>query len=130
MSKNISGFFIMIFIFQLIVCVVIPKLSFGQDYDSNINIGEIIEVNSEILQESRNIFIYTPAGYEESNMKYPTLYVTDGVENYLISTVELMKILARACGHSSLSKFNLNDLTTFSEKMAKLSGVQFGGVGG
>ncbi len=94
MSKHISSFFIMILIFLLIVCFVNPELSFGQDYDSNINIGEIIEVNSEILQESRNIFIYTPAGYEESNMKYPTLYVTDGAENYLISTA-IVNFLSR-----------------------------------
>ena len=94
MSKHISSFFIMILIFLLIVCFVNPELSFGQDYDSNINIGEIIEVNSEILQESRNIFIYTPAGYEESKMKYPTLYVTDGTENYLISTA-IVNFLSR-----------------------------------
>lgn len=94
MSNHISSFFIMIFIFLLIVCFVNAKLSFGQDYDSNINIGEIIEVNSEILQESRNIFIYTPAGYEESNLKYPTLYVTDGAENYLISTA-IVNFLSR-----------------------------------
>jgi methylamine---glutamate N-methyltransferase subunit C len=50
------------------------------------------------------------------------------LENYLKSTVELMKILARACGHDSLSKFNKNDLTTYKEDMAKLSGVNYGGV--
>lgn len=94
MSKHISSFFKMIFIYLLIVSLFNPKLSFGQDYDSNINIGEIIEVNSEILQESRNIFIYTPAGYEESKMKYPTLYVTDGTENYLISTA-IVNFLSR-----------------------------------
>jgi methylamine---glutamate N-methyltransferase subunit C len=50
------------------------------------------------------------------------------LENYLKSTVELMKILARACGHDSLSKFNKNDLTTYKEDMAKLSSVNYGGV--
>lgn len=50
------------------------------------------------------------------------------LENYLTSTIELMKILARACGHNSLSKFNLSDLTTFKPEMSKLSGVEFSGV--
>lgn len=50
------------------------------------------------------------------------------LETYLNSTIELMKILARACGHDSLSKLNKNDLTTFKEEIAKLSGVKYGGV--
>ena len=94
MVKHISVFFIMIFKFMLIVCFVNLKLCFGQNYDSNISIGEIVEVNSEILKETRNIFIYTPVGYEESNLKYPTLYVTDGAENYLISTA-IVNFLSR-----------------------------------
>lgn len=48
--------------------------------------------------------------------------------NYLEATVELMKILARACGHSSLSDFSENDLTTWKPDMARLSGVRYGGV--
>ena len=32
--------------------------------------------------------------------------------NYLNATVELMKILARACGHDDLSRFSVRDLTT------------------
>jgi glutamate synthase domain-containing protein 2/nitrite reductase/ring-hydroxylating ferredoxin subunit len=44
------------------------------------------------------------------------------------ATVELMQILARATGHSALGDLNIDDLTTFHPDMAKLSGVQFGGV--
>jgi len=50
------------------------------------------------------------------------------LQNYLEATTELMKVLARACGHDSLSKFNIDDLTTFKKDMAELSGVQFGGI--
>lgn len=50
------------------------------------------------------------------------------LQNYLEATIELMKVLARACGHDSLSKFNIDDLTTFKKDMAELSGVKFGGV--
>jgi glutamate synthase domain-containing protein 2 len=50
------------------------------------------------------------------------------LENYLNSTVELMKILARACGHNSLSQFSKRDLTTFKYDMAKLTGINYSGV--
>jgi len=50
------------------------------------------------------------------------------LQNYLEATTELMKVLARACGHDSLSKFNIDDLTTFKKDMAELSGVKFCGI--
>ncbi|MFC2085109.1 glutamate synthase-related protein [Bacteroidota bacterium] len=50
------------------------------------------------------------------------------LKNYLDSTVTLMKILARACGYSHLNKFNIADLTTFKEDMAKLTGIKYGGI--
>lgn len=49
--------------------------------------------------------------------------------SYLGATVELMQILARACGHDHLDKFVPADLTTFDREMAHLSGVRYGGVG-
>jgi glutamate synthase domain-containing protein 2/nitrite reductase/ring-hydroxylating ferredoxin subunit len=48
---------------------------------------------------------------------------------FLETSVELMKILARACGHTHLDQFGVGDLTTWKEEMARLSGVPFGGVG-
>jgi len=48
--------------------------------------------------------------------------------NYLGATVDLMKILARACGHASLSAFSSNDLTTWKHDIARLAGVPYGGV--
>ena len=50
------------------------------------------------------------------------------LKNFFEASVELMKILARACGHDSLYKFNKRDLTTFKYDMAKLTGIQYGGV--
>lgn len=44
------------------------------------------------------------------------------------TSVELMKILARACGHSHFSDFSSEDLVTWRYEMAKLSGVPFAGV--
>ncbi len=49
--------------------------------------------------------------------------------NFFEAATELMTLLARACGHRSLSDFSPDDLTTFKRDMAELSGVAFGGAG-
>ena len=51
------------------------------------------------------------------------------LKNYFNATVELMKILARACGHASLDRFSLDDLTTWDRDVAALTGVPYAGVG-
>lgn len=48
--------------------------------------------------------------------------------NFFDASVELMQVMARACGHDHLSKFNHEDLTTWQREMADLSGVAYGGV--
>ena len=50
------------------------------------------------------------------------------LRNYFSATVELMKALARACGHDRLSSFSARDLTTWSRSMAYLTGVKYAGV--
>ena len=49
---------------------------------------------------------------------------------FLGASVDLMKVMARACGHDDLQQFNLNDITTWKREMVELSGVRFGGVAG
>ena len=39
-----------------------------------------------------------------------------------------MSVLARACGHTRLDQFNIEDLTTWDREMAHLAGVPYGGV--
>jgi len=51
------------------------------------------------------------------------------LERFLTSTVHLMAVLARACGHDRLDQFGVDDLTTFDREMAHLAGVPYGGVG-
>ena len=46
---------------------------------------------------------------------------------YFGASVELMQVLARACGHSNLSDFRHSDITTWKREMADLSGVNFAG---
>jgi glutamate synthase domain-containing protein 2 len=48
---------------------------------------------------------------------------------FLETSVDLMKILARACGHTHLNQLCRDDLVTWKEDMARLSGVPYGGVG-
>ena len=48
--------------------------------------------------------------------------------NFFNATVNLMKVLARACGHDHLSEFCLDDLTTYDRALAYLTGVPYAGV--
>lgn len=51
------------------------------------------------------------------------------LSRYFGASVELMQVLARACGHADLSDFRHADITTWKREIAELSGVKFGGVG-
>ncbi|HVN51579.1 MAG TPA: glutamate synthase-related protein, partial [Acidimicrobiales bacterium] len=50
------------------------------------------------------------------------------LDRFFRASVELMCVLARACGHSHLSQFATSDLTTFDRDMAHLTGIAYGGV--
>lgn len=50
------------------------------------------------------------------------------LENYFNATVELMQVMARACGHDHLNQFCLDDLSTFDREMAYLAGIPYGGM--
>ena len=47
---------------------------------------------------------------------------------YFGASVELMQVLARACGHNDLSNFCMDDITTWKREITDLSGVRFAGV--
>jgi methylamine---glutamate N-methyltransferase subunit C len=49
------------------------------------------------------------------------------LKNFFEASTHLMKVLSRACGYDSLSKFNIGDLSTYDEKMAKLTGIAWAG---
>jgi glutamate synthase domain-containing protein 2 len=50
------------------------------------------------------------------------------LNNFFNASVELMQVMARACGHQQLSQFNPYDLATWNRDMALLSGVRFSGI--
>lgn len=49
------------------------------------------------------------------------------LQSFFNASVELMQVMARACGHDHLSQFNKNDLATWHREMALLSGVKYSG---
>jgi methylamine---glutamate N-methyltransferase subunit C len=50
------------------------------------------------------------------------------LHNFFSASVELMQVMARACGHDELRKLNKNDLATWHREMALLSGVTYSGI--
>ena len=50
------------------------------------------------------------------------------LQRFFRASVELMQVLARACGHTHLYQFCPDDLTTWDREMAYLTGVGYAGV--
>lgn len=48
---------------------------------------------------------------------------------FLASSVDLMQVLARACGHAHLNQFRKDDLATWDREMAYLSNIDYAGCG-
>lgn len=49
------------------------------------------------------------------------------LHKFFSASTELMQVMARACGHDHLNKFNFEDLATWKKDMAELTGLQFAG---
>ncbi len=62
--------------------------------------------------------------------RLPVEDAADRLHRFFGASVELMAVLARACGHTHLSEFCTDDLTTFDRDMAHLTGIAYGGVMG
>jgi len=50
------------------------------------------------------------------------------LNRFFESSVELMKVMARACGHAHLNQFNPEDIGTWHRKMANMSGINYTGI--
>jgi glutamate synthase domain-containing protein 2 len=46
---------------------------------------------------------------------------------FLEASTDLMKILARACGHQNLSEFGRDDIATWDKEIAELTGIPYSG---
>jgi len=47
---------------------------------------------------------------------------------FLAASVELMQVMARACGHDRLNRFNLEDIATFKQELTHMAGVPYSGA--
>jgi predicted HAD superfamily Cof-like phosphohydrolase len=50
------------------------------------------------------------------------------LNNFFRASMELMQVMARACGHDHLSKVSVDDLTTWDREMAHLTSIAYGGL--
>ena len=50
------------------------------------------------------------------------------LKNFFEATNELIKVVARSCGHDDISKFNDYDLSTFDYDLHRLTGIAYAGV--
>ena len=54
-------------------------------------------------------------------------HAAERLARFLTASVELMQVMARACGHTHLNQFNQYDITTWKKPMAELTGIAFAG---
>jgi len=47
---------------------------------------------------------------------------------FFSASSDLIKVVARACGHDDVGKFNFDDLSTFDFDIHKLTGIPYAGV--
>ena len=50
------------------------------------------------------------------------------LHSFFSAAVELMQVMARACGHGHLNQLGVGDITTWKKDMAELSGIRYAGV--
>jgi len=50
------------------------------------------------------------------------------LHNFFTASVDLMRVVARACGHDDFKKFTFNDLSTFKYEIHKMTRINYVGV--
>ena len=50
------------------------------------------------------------------------------LHNYFSATTDLMKVIARSCGHSNFTQFESADLSTYNWDIHKLTGISYAGI--
>ncbi len=60
--------------------------------------------------------------------RLPVGVAAERLERFFSAAVELMTVVARAAGHRHLNELSIEDLTTFKDDMAQLTGVAYGGI--
>jgi predicted alpha/beta superfamily hydrolase len=74
-------------------CAGLP--AFGQQNETDIQIGKSVVVQSKVLNRDLRISVYLPSNYATSGIKYPVLYdPNDFLFKYDAGTVELLSIMS------------------------------------
>ncbi|WP_298520139.1 glutamate synthase-related protein [uncultured Kordia sp.] len=50
------------------------------------------------------------------------------LHNFFTASNDLLKVVARSCGHDDIKKFNFSDLSTLNLEMHRLTGIPYAGV--
>lgn len=50
------------------------------------------------------------------------------LSNFFGAAADLMKVVARSCGHSNVTDFNFNDLSTLDHSIHQLTGIRYAGI--
>ena len=73
-----------------------------------------------------------PAGIATQNpelrRKLNVDHAAQRLERFLRATVELMQVMARACGHHHLKEFRRDDLSSWHRDLAALAAIEWSGV--
>lgn len=69
--------------FTLIALALFSFISFAQQKGSENVVGVNHTISSSVLKEERQIQVYLPDGYKNSNKKYPVIYLLDGQRFFL-----------------------------------------------
>lgn len=76
----------------LVFCIIFLSLFAHLHAQSAFEIGSRFSLSSKILNEKREIWIYTPADYKRSSDGYPVLYLLDGESHFrhVVTMVEYL----------------------------------------
>lgn len=78
---------------RLFILILLSIPNIATALDSNISIGNTIEINSKTLNEKRIIQVHLPDAYRNGETRFPVLYLTDG-PGHFSHTVGTMNFLA------------------------------------
>ena len=102
----------------------------GQDYDKLFRQFEG-EISPDTIQGSGDVKYHVGAATtyrSPSGAELPVELAAKRLARFLGSAAELLRVMARACGHSHVNQFCIEDLSTFDREMHHLTGVAYGGV--
>lgn len=72
----------------------LPQTATAQEKGKPIVLGESFKLQSKVLNEEREIWIYCPVGYRQGEQKYPVMYLLDGDGNFH-HTTGIVEFLSR-----------------------------------